>query len=228
VAQARLWTNIIQQFSQAPRPVLENTRSLIALAVGHEITDWQDWAGCLRGWALAAVGRVQDGIALINKSRAKLSARGAGIWRPYFLALLAEACLTAGLIDDGLATASDALNACAQYDELQHVAQIHCLLGEFFAQAGRERVEQAQVHFEQAIEIAHAQSAKSLELQAATCLARLLAQQGACDRARTILAEIFGWFTEGFNNKALREAKALLDQLGDGDRTESSSKSKKF
>ena len=73
---------------------------------------------------------------------------------------------------------------------------------------------EAQTSFERAIEIARKQSAKSLELRATTSLARLLATQGRRDEARAMLAEIYGWFTEGFDTADLKDAKSLLDELG--------------
>jgi predicted ATPase len=72
---------------------------------------------------------------------------------------------------------------------------------------------EAEACFLKAIEIACKQQAKSLELRAATSLARLWQQQGKKDEARQMLAEIYGWFTEGFDTKDLQEAKALLDEL---------------
>ena len=67
--------------------------------------------------------------------------------------------------------------------------------------------------FRQAINVARRQSAKSLELRAVTSLSRLLHQQGEKDEARQMLAEIYGWFTEGFDTADLKEAKVLLDEL---------------
>jgi predicted ATPase len=72
---------------------------------------------------------------------------------------------------------------------------------------------QVEYCFRAAIDIARAQSAKSWELRATTSLARLLATQGHRDEARTMLAEIYGWFTEGFDTADLKDAKALLDEL---------------
>jgi predicted ATPase len=69
--------------------------------------------------------------------------------------------------------------------------------------------------FRTAIEIARRQSARVPELRATKSLARLLAKQGKRDEARTMLAEIYGWFTEGFDTADLKEAKALLDQLNE-------------
>jgi predicted ATPase len=73
---------------------------------------------------------------------------------------------------------------------------------------------EAEQSFRTAIRIAQSQSAKSFELSATTGLARLLAKQGRRDEARTMLAEIYGWFTEGFETADLKNAKALLDELG--------------
>jgi predicted ATPase len=76
---------------------------------------------------------------------------------------------------------------------------------------------EAEACFLKAIEIARRQQAKSLELRAAISLARLWQQQGKKAEARQLLAEIYGWFTEGFDTKALQEARALLTELGEGD-----------
>jgi predicted ATPase len=70
--------------------------------------------------------------------------------------------------------------------------------------------------FWRAIEIARQQQAKSLELRATVSLTRLWQQQGRRQEARTLLAEIYGWFTEGFDTKDLQEAKALLTELAEG------------
>src|SRR5262249_12611039 len=72
---------------------------------------------------------------------------------------------------------------------------------------------EAEACFRKALEVARRQEAKSLELRAATSLARLWQQQGKKDEARQMLAEIYSWFTEGFDTKDLQEAKALLEKL---------------
>jgi hypothetical protein len=72
---------------------------------------------------------------------------------------------------------------------------------------------EAEACFHKAIEIARRQEAKSLELRAVMSLARLWQQQNKKDEARQMLAEIYGWFTEGFDTADLKEAKALLEEL---------------
>ncbi len=76
-----------------------------------------------------------------------------------------------------------------------------------------EIVKEAEEYFQKAIEVARKQSAKSLELRAATSLARLWQQQGKKEEARELLAPVYNWFTEGFDTADLKDAKALLDEL---------------
>ena len=79
---------------------------------------------------------------------------------------------------------------------------------------GAARLELAEQDFREAIEVAQRMSAKSWELRATTSLARLLARQDKRDEARAMLADIYGWFTEGFDTADLKDAKMLLDELG--------------
>jgi predicted ATPase len=92
---------------------------------------------------------------------------------------------------------------------------LHRLKGELLLKQNNSNAAEAQSCFERAIEISRKQSAKSLELRATMSLARLLAMQGRRDQARGMLAEIDGWFTEGFDTADLKDAKALLDGLSE-------------
>ncbi|MBV8055372.1 MAG: hypothetical protein JO071_09055, partial [Deltaproteobacteria bacterium] len=84
--------------------------------------------------------------------------------------------------------------------------------GELQAKQGRR--EAAEADFCMALTLARSMGAKALELRAATSLARLLRDTGRRDEARTLLGDIYGWFTEGFDTADLKEAKALLEELG--------------
>ena len=90
-------------------------------------------------------------------------------------------------------------------------AELHRLAGTLLL--AENKLTEGEASFQQAIRIAQAQQAKSLELRAATSLARLWGEQGLRGEARDLLAPIYGWFTEGFDTADLKEAKALLDQL---------------
>jgi len=87
------------------------------------------------------------------------------------------------------------------------------LKGELLLKQDNSNTAEAQKCFERAIEIARKQSAKSLELRATMSLARLLDKRGKRDEARAMLADIYNWFTEGFDTADLKDAKALLDEL---------------
>ncbi len=128
-------------------------------------------------------------------------------------ALLAEACRKAGRLDDGLSALTEALSAANEHEIRHYEAEMHRLRGELLLKRNNSNIAQAQRCFERAIEIARKQSAKSFELRATMSLARLLAKRGRREEARAMLAEIYGWFTEGFDTADLKEAKALLDEL---------------
>ena len=118
-----------------------------------------------------------------------------------------------GRLDDGLSALTEALAAADEHEDRLYEAEIHRLKGELLLKQDDSNAAEAQSCFQRAIEIARKQSAKSWELRATMSLARLLAQQGHRDEARTMLAEIYNWFTEGFDTADLKDAKALLEEL---------------
>jgi predicted ATPase len=213
LAQAELWASIVRQSRREARVVAETAESLIKLSAEHGITDWLDWAGCLRGWSMAALGNHEGGIAQIRESLTALGAKGAEVWRPYFLCLLAESCMEANRVDAGLSALSEALNAVDKHGEREHEAQIHRLKGELLLRQSNSNAADSQECFERSIKISRKQGAKLFELRATMSLARLLASQGDRDEARAMLAEIHGWFTEGLDTADLKDAKAMLDEL---------------
>ena len=126
----------------------------------------------------------------------------------------AEACAKMGRIDEGLALLAEALEFVEETGERYYEAEILRFRGELLLQTDEAL---AEAGFRSAIVVARRQSAKSLELRATTSLSRLLQQQGKREEARRMLAEIYGWFTEGFNTRDLHEAKTLLDILASPD-----------
>ena len=158
------------------------------------------------------MGRSEEGIAQQREGLAAFSATEA-LLRPYFLCLLAETWRETGRLDDGLNALTEALAAADEHDLRFYEAETHRLKGELLSKQDDSNAAEAQSCFERAIEIARTQSAKSLELRATMSLARLLRNTARRDEARAMLAEIYGWFTEGLDTPALSEAKALLDEL---------------
>jgi predicted ATPase len=114
-----------------------------------------------------------------------------------------------GALTDALSTIEDALQANPQ--EVTFRPKILTCRGDLRLKIGQ--MEPAEADFREAIALAQKMGTKAWELRATTSLARLLAKQGARDDARTMLADIYGWFTEGFDIADLKDAKALLDQL---------------
>jgi predicted ATPase len=139
--------------------------------------------------------------------------RGAELSRPYFLALLAEAYGSAGQSEERLTTLTEALACVDATGEHFYEAELHRLKGELLLQHIGPDVFQAEACFRQALAVARYQQAKSLELRAAMSLIRLWQQQGRRAEAHQLLAEIYHWYTEGFDTADLQEAKVLLAEL---------------
>jgi predicted ATPase len=116
-----------------------------------------------------------------------------------------------GQLDDALAALNRAVEISAATGENHHKAELFRLKG--LVLAGRGELTEAASSLQQAAELARRQQAKSLELRAATSLARLWADQGKRSQARDLLSPVYGWFTEGFETADLKDAKALLEQL---------------
>jgi predicted ATPase len=127
---------------------------------------------------------------------------------------LLECHLRHGNIGEGLAAASAALAHADSTGERYCASELNRLKGELLLTQGPSRHTEAESSFRTAIEVARAQQARWWELRATVSLTRLLAQQGKRDKAHAMLAEIYNWFTEGFDTADLKDAKALLDELG--------------
>jgi predicted ATPase len=97
--------------------------------------------------------------------------------------------------------------------ETIYEAEIHRIAGEIALKSPEPDAAKAEAYFERALAVARQQQAKSLELRAAMSMARLWRDQGKVREARELLAPVYGWFTEGFDTRDLKEAKALLEEL---------------
>jgi class 3 adenylate cyclase/predicted ATPase len=195
------------------------------------------------GWALAEQGQLEEGIAQMHQGLTAWQATGAELARPYFHVLLAEAYGKVGRAQEGLALLAEALLLVEKNKDRFYEAELYRLKGQLTlqsqtsprqvpdkSQTSHGPVEsksevtnpqslipnpqaEAEACFLKAIEIARRQQAKSWELRIVMGLARLWQQQGKGKQARHMLAELYNWFTEGFDTVDLREARALLDKL---------------
>ena len=166
-----------------------------------------------RGWALAAQGRHEEGIAQMRQGLAARRAIGAGITLAEYSARLGEAYGRIGQAEEGLRLLAEAL-AVVDKGDRWYEAELYRIKGELLLRQAVPDAPQAEACFQQALAVARRQQAKSWELRAAMSLSRLWQQQGKRAEARELLAPIYGWFTEGFDTADLQEAKALLEELG--------------
>ena len=213
LAPAEYYVGVLRQFRREARAAQETAERVIAFSAERGFPDYLVFATSLRGWAMCERGRDKKGIAQLQQGLAAIRATGAEQNRPCFLCLLAEACGGTGRFDDGQSALTEAPAAADEHETHFYEPEMHRLKGELLLKQDDSKASEAQSCFEKAIEIAREQSAKSWELRATTSLARLLAKRGHRDEARAMLAEIYGWFTEGFDTADLKEAKALLDEL---------------
>jgi tetratricopeptide (TPR) repeat protein len=160
-----------------------------------------------RGWAMAEQGRTAEGLALIRAGLDSAAMRG----RRYQSGLraLSEAQARAGQLEAALATVEKALAVVGE--QQMYLPGMLWWRGELHLRRGDET--RAAGDFREALTAARSIGSKAYELRATTSLARLLAKQGKRDDARAMLADIYGWFTEGFDTADLKDAKALLEEL---------------
>jgi predicted ATPase len=172
-----------------------------------------------QGHVLVQHGEWEQGRALLTTGLAQYRARSTPILLPFFLSFLANAALRQGQTADGMPVIDEALRLTATNFDRFWEAELHRLRGELLLQAGKKSpgtgqgTVEAAACFQQALAMARQQGAKALELRAAMSLSRLWQTQGQHTAARALLAEIYGWFTEGFDTADLQEAGALLKDL---------------
>jgi predicted ATPase len=167
----------------------------------------------VRGWALAADGRAEDGIAAIRRGLADYRATGAELFSPHFLALLADAHWRAGQAAAGLSLLADALDRVAKGGPRWIEPEVRRLKGELLLALPEADTTEAEACFRHAIAMAREHGARMLELRGVMGLARLWRDGGRARDAQELLAPVYGWFTEGFDTPDLVEARALLDEL---------------
>ena len=204
---------VLHQFRREGQAAQAHAAAALQLATEQGFPHWRAYGAIVHGWALAHQGEAEEGIAQLQQGMLARLATGAVLARPYFLSLLVEAYGTMGQPAAGLTALTEALTLAETNGEGWYVPELYRLKGTLLLQQSPDHQVEAEVCFQQAIRIAQSQHAKSLELRAATSLARLWQQQGKRTEAYDLLAAVYGWFTEGFDTADLQEAKALLEEL---------------
>jgi predicted ATPase len=183
-----------------------------ALCREYQLPQEALWSQAFQGYALHLLGRTSEGIDVLKDSLAAQQAISAGLVRPAFLALLADALRHAGRVDEGLQAVDEGFAHAERTFEGGYLAELHRVRGELLLLTGNAALAEASLR--EALDYAGRQQAKSLELRAAASLAGWLQSAGRPDDARTVLAPVYDWFTEGHDTADLAGAKALLSEIG--------------
>ena len=214
LALALHFAAVLHQSCREVQAVQARVEALMVLSGEQGFLLWMATGTVLRGWVLAQQGHGAEGIAQMSQGEAAYQATGAQIWRPYYLALLAEAYGKVRQTTQGLMVLGEAMAFVHKSADRYYEAELYRLKGVLLLQQAVPDAPQAEACFQQALAVARRQQTRSWELRAAMSLSRLWQQQGKRAAAYELLAPIYGWFTEGFDTKDLQEAKALLTELG--------------
>ena len=186
---------------------------LVALADEKGALFWKAFGMVVQGCVLALTGKASDAVHMITSGITALRSTGATLWLPLHLSYLASAYAELGQFDDAWRCIGEAMTAVETTKERWCEAEVNRIAGEIALKSPEPDAAKAEAYFERALAVARQQQAKSWELRAAMSLARLWRDQGKLQQARELLAPVYGWFTEGFDTRDLKEAKALLEEL---------------
>ena len=186
---------------------------LIALADEKGASYWKAIGMLFRGNLYALTGNAAGAVQMITTGITAFRSTGARLHEPSWLSYLAIAHTILGELHDAWRCIGEALSTIETTKERWFEAEVHRIAGEIARKSPEPGAAKPEEHFERALTVARAQQAKSWELRAAMSLARLWRDQGKVQQARELLAPVYGWFTEGFDTRDLKEAKALLEEL---------------
>jgi predicted ATPase len=198
-----------RNFLPAAAPIADE---LAALSAEQEFPMLYAMATLYRGWCLTAAGQAGEGLALLDSGLDAYRTAGTSLWTPFFLSLMADAHLKAYQPEQGMKYLDEATSVIDDTQERWVEAEVYRLRGELTAGLGNQV--EAEAWFRRALVTAERQDAKLWKLRAATGLARLWHNRGRCDEARDVLTPIYNWFTEGFAIPDMKEAGALINDIG--------------
>ena len=196
-------------YAAANGPISE----LVALAEEKDASYWKVMGMLAQGSLLALTGKAVEAVPMLTSGLTALRSMEAILHLPWYILSLARAYRELGLFDSAWRCISEAITTVDTTKERWLEAEVYRTGGEIAVKSPEQDSAKAETYFERALAVARQQQAKSWELRAAMSLARLWRDQGKVQQARELLAPVYGWFTEGFDTRDLREAKALLEEL---------------
>jgi class 3 adenylate cyclase/DNA-binding winged helix-turn-helix (wHTH) protein/tetratricopeptide (TPR) repeat protein len=222
MAYALHFAGLLHQCRREVQLVQERADVELEISNAHGFFDWAEGGMMLRGWALAYQGAVERGMVQLQQGIDSWLNRAAELGKTQILARLAEVHALAKQTAEALRVLDEALATVQRNGEHHYEAELYRLKGAVLLQSEGQRsgpagcrpsLSEVEACFRHALDIAHQQQTKSLELRAAMSLARLWQTQGHRVEAYQLLIECYNWFTEGFDTVDLQEAKALLAEL---------------
>jgi predicted ATPase len=213
LVHARSWAALLYRLHRDVPAVHAQAEAAVTLATEQGFPFFVALGTIVRGWALAMQGQGAEGITQIRQGIAAWGATGAAVWVPYWCTVLAEVAAHLGHPEEGLQALTEAHTLVEQQEERYWEAEVCRLRGVLLLRQPGTSQTEAETWLQRALDVARCQEAKALELRAAMSLSRLWQQQGKRQTAHDLLAEIYAWFTEGFDTADLQEAQALLEEL---------------
>lgn len=217
LAVGQIFAAMLHQLRRETAAVRQWAEAAIATSTEHGFVMFSARSTMLKGWALSEQGEPELGVADLIRGLAADRATGAELLRPYFLGLLAEAEATAGRIEEAIDSVSAAIDSARTSGERWWEPELLRLKGALLLRrsgtAETTIVGEAEAYLQEALALAGRRSMKSLELRAATALARLWREHGKPEEARALLLPVYEWFGEGLSTPDLVDARALLSTL---------------
>jgi predicted ATPase len=174
---------------------------------------WKAFGLMHKGCTCALNAQPSDAVRLLTDGFTKAQFAWATLWMPFSRSHLARAYNELGNFEEAWPCIREAMKMIERTTEAWCEAEVYRTAGEIMLKAPKRDAAIAEVYFNHALTLARSQHAKSWELRAAMSMARLWRDQGKPQQARELLAPVYGWFTEGFDTRDLKEAKALLNEL---------------
>jgi class 3 adenylate cyclase/predicted ATPase len=215
VAFAHYVTSVVRLLRGEAKDSLAHAEQSSAVSQEYRINLYATYSRFGRGCALAQMGQQKRAIDEIRDGIAEAERSKLGYMRPFMLGWLADLQAQTEHAEAALLTIDETLKEINDVKGRAWEAELHRLRGTILLSARPDAVDAVEDSYRYAMAIAQRQRARSLELRAATSLSRLLHIQNRNQEARSLLAPIYRWFTEGFDTLDLKEAKALLDELAD-------------
>jgi predicted ATPase len=209
-----MWaTGILSMLRREANALREAGETMIAHCTDKGFPPFIPMGQIYVGGAKAAEAALDDAIAEMKQGIAGVRASGTQYTLPTFYAWLADVCVAAGRLDEGHAALNEGLEMSRANADKFCLPEFHRIRAELLRKQPAADQNNAEDCFLQAIDEARGMEARSLELRAATSLAKLWQSQGKVDAAHDLLVPVYNWFTEGFDTHDLKEAKALLEEL---------------